>query len=110
MIIPQAPHNLISASLVVLAMTTIATFPARADSFNDDAALFDYFNKQKIREQKDGIVLGRNTGRKKNTGSTLSLFGKNEDPLPNNSYRNNYSSRDWSKQPPTTILRFGVRF
>lgn len=83
---------------------------AKADSYKDDAGLFEYFNNQKIRERNDGIVLERKNGRRKGTSTTLSLFGKSEDPLPNNTYRNNYSSRDWSKQPPTSILKFGVQF
>lgn len=98
--------------LTIVAVLTglAATLPAKADSYNDDAGLFEYFNNQKKSERNNGIVLERQKGRRKGTSTTLSLFGKNEDPLPDNTYRNNYSSRDWSKQQPTTILKFGVQF
>lgn len=101
------PKPLAAFAILALVATTL---PAQADNYKDDSGLFEYFNKQKIREQNDGIVLERKKGRKKGTSTSLSLFGKSADPLPGNNYRNNYSSRDWSKQPPTTILKFDINF
>jgi len=88
------------------------TLPAHADSYNDDdvSGLFEYFNKEQQKARDEGVVLERIEGRKKRTSATLSLFGKSADPLPDSFSRNNYRSRDWTKEQPTTILNFRLEF
>lgn len=96
-------------------LATIAIFtsalPAHADTYNDDVGpLFEYFNNQKKNQGSEGIVLERTKGRDKKSSSTLSLFGKGVDPLPDSYSRSNYRSRDWAKEEPTTILNLRVEF
>jgi len=85
--------------------------PALAGSHNDDfSGLFEYFSKEEQKARNQGIILERTKRRKRGTSTTLSLFGRGADPLPDSFARSNFRSREWKKNEPTTILNLRLDF
>ena len=100
-----------TSKLLAIVFIFGSALPAHADTYKDDnlSELFEYFNNEKQRS-RDGIVLEQTKNRKRGTSATLSLFGRSADPLPDTFSRSNYRSRDWTKEGPTTILNFRLKF